>query len=151
MKRMSFAALASIACLAPVVTTLAASMPDATFSLSGGAVATSIGYTWGDGTLQFEGKSHPFSISGLSVIDIGVESIDGRGDVFNLKTVDDFPGTYIAAGAGATLSGGGFVAAMENEKGVIVHLHSNTSGLRLNLSPGGVVIRLKEPVEVSQK
>jgi hypothetical protein len=87
----------------------------------------------------------------LSVIDVGVSRIDGRGDVYKLKDVADFPGTYIAAGLGVTIAGGGFVAAMQNQNGVIVHLQSTTAGLRLNLSPAGIVFGLKNPVDVSQR
>jgi opacity protein-like surface antigen len=150
MKRMSLAALASLAFLIPAVAADAAA-PDATITLSGGSVAVGIGYTWGDGMLLFKGRSYPFTVSGLSVIDIGIAKIDGRGDVFNLSNVADFPGTYIAAGIGATIAGGGSVAAMENQNGVIIHFRSTTAGLKLNLSPAGIVFKLKNPVDVSQK
>lgn len=150
MKRVSRAVLASIALLAPTIATFAAT-PDATVTLSGGSVAAGIGYTWGDGTVLFQGKSYPFSIRGLSVIDIGVARIDGRGEVYNLKNIADFPGTYVAAGAGATIAGGGSVMAMENHNGVIMHVHATTAGLKLNLSPAGVVVTLKAPRDVSKR
>ena len=117
--------------------------PDAKISFSGGSIAAGIGYTWGSGTLVFKEKSYPFTVQGLSVIDIGIAKIDGVGDVYNLKDVKAFPGTYVAAGVGATIAGGGSVAAMENEKGVIIHFRSTTAGLRLNVSTSGIVVRLK--------
>jgi hypothetical protein len=117
--------------------------PDATFTLSGGAVAVGVGYTWGDGVLHYKGKDYPFSVSGLSVIDIGLARIDANGEVFNLRRIEDFPGTYVAAGVGATIAGGGFVASMENQAGVIMHMRSTTAGLRLNISAGGIVVKLK--------
>ncbi|MER8753478.1 hypothetical protein NKH57_30450 [Mesorhizobium sp. M1050] len=116
---------------------------DATMTFSGGSVAAGVGYTWGAGALNFEGKSYPFTVSGLTFIDIGAERIDGAGTVYNLKKVEDVAGTYVAAGAGATLAGGGSVVALENQNGVIVHFHSTTSGLKLNLSAGGIVVKLK--------
>jgi hypothetical protein len=150
MKRVPLAVLASLAVLAPAIATFAAT-PDATITLTGRSVAAGVGYTWGDGTLLFQGKSYPFSIRGLSVLDIGVARIDGRGEVYNLKNVADFPGTYAAAGAGATIAGGGSVMAMQNHNGVIVHVHSTTAGLKLNLSPAGIVVALKAPLDVSQR
>jgi hypothetical protein len=122
---------------------IAENVPDAKITFSGGSVAVGIGYTWGSGTLLFKKKSYPFTVEGLSVIDIGIAKIDGTGDVYNLKEVKDFPGTYVAAGVGATIAGGGTIAAMENEKGVIIHFRSTTAGLRLNVSASGIVIRLK--------
>lgn len=117
--------------------------PDATITLSGGAVAVGIGYTWGDGTLHYKGKDYPFTVSGLSVIDIGLARIEASGDVYNLRRVEDFPGTYVAAGLGATIAGGGFVATMQNQNGAIMHLRSTAAGLRLNVSAGGIVVKLK--------
>jgi hypothetical protein len=122
---------------------IAENVPDAKITFSGGSIAAGIGYTWGSGTLLFKEKSYAFTVEGLSVIDIGIAKIDGTGDVYNLKEVKDFPGTYVAAGVGATIAGGGTIAAMENEKGVIIHFRSTTAGLRLNVSASGIVIRLK--------
>jgi len=116
----------------------APAMTTATFS--GGAIAAGVGYTWGNGVLHFHGKNYPFTVNGLSVNDIGVDHIEGAGEVYNLHNPADFAGNYIAAGAGATLAGGGLVAALENQNGVIIHFHSTTQGIRLNLSANGIFI-----------
>jgi hypothetical protein len=112
-------------------------------SFSGGSVAAGIGFTWGSGTLTFQGKSYPFSVNGLSVVDVGIASIQGEGTVYNLKNPSDFAGNYVAAGAGATIAGGGTVAALQNQNGVVIHFHSTTTGLKLNLSASGISIALK--------
>jgi hypothetical protein len=117
---------------------------DATIDFSGGAVAAGIGYSWGGGVLHFQGKDYPFSVGGLSVVDVGAASVTGSGEVFNLNNVADFSGNYIAAGAGATIAGGGSVAVLENQKGVVIHFHSTTQGLRLHLSGSGISIKLKQ-------
>lgn len=117
---------------------------DATISFSGGSVAAGLGFTWGNGVLHFKGKNYPFTVDGLSVADVGVADIQGAGEVYNLKSIADFGGNYVAAGAGATLAGGGSVAALENQNGVIVHFHSTTQGLKLNLSPNGIAVSLKQ-------
>jgi len=46
--------------------------PDATLRLTTGSVALGIGYTWGNGVLTYQGKEHPFTIDGLSVVDVGI-------------------------------------------------------------------------------
>ncbi len=117
---------------------------DATITFSGGSVAAGVGYSWGDGVLNFKGKEYPFTVNGLSVVDIGVSQIDGSGDVYDLQNVSDFPGTYVAAGAGAALVGGGFMAVLQNEHGVIIHFYSRSQGLKLTAAGEAVVVKLKE-------
>lgn len=115
----------------------------ADITLSGVSVAAGVGYTRGDGLLHFNGKEYPFALNGLSVVDVGISHFDGVGDVYNLQRVQDFPGTYVSAGAGATVAGGGEVAVLENQKGVRIYFRSTTQGLKLNLSADGVAVALK--------
>src|SRR6266508_1883296 len=68
------------------------------------SVALGIGVSWGDGKLDYEGKTRDFSLRGLSVVDIGVSKVSARGKVFNLKKVEDFSGTYAGAQAGVKLT-----------------------------------------------
>jgi hypothetical protein len=118
--------------------------PDATLKLSGGSVAAGIGYSWGGGTLTYQGKDYPVSVSGLSVGDVGVTSLDASGSVYNLKSLADFDGNYTAAGAGATLAGGGSAVAMRNQNGVTVNLVSTTQGVKFTLGAGGVSMKIKK-------
>jgi hypothetical protein len=112
-------------------------------TLSGFSVAAGVGYTRGDGQLHFNRKEYPFAVNGVSVVDVGISHFDGVGDVYNLQRVQDFPGTYASAGAGATVAGGGEVAVLENQTGVRILFHSTTQGLKLNLSADGVAVALK--------
>src|SRR5262245_12948109 len=41
--------------------------PDATLKLSEGSVAAGIGFSWGKGTLSYQGKTHAVKVQGLSV------------------------------------------------------------------------------------
>jgi len=116
---------------------------DGKLTFSGGSVAAGVGYTWGNGVLTINDQKYPFTVKGLSVVDVGVSTIEGAGEVYNLKSAAAFSGNYVSAGAGATLAGGGSVAVLQNQNGVIIHFHSTTQGLKLNLSPSGVSIRLK--------
>jgi hypothetical protein len=137
------AAAAMTAALGAASMASAQDAPNGTLTFSGGSVAAGVGYTWGHGVLTINNREYPFTVKGLSVVDVGAADIEGAGEVFNLKNVADFSGNYVSAGVGATLAGGGSVAALENQKGVIIHFHSTTAGLKLNLSPSGVSVRLK--------
>ena len=138
-----YLAAAVVATLGAAPMAWAQDAANGTLTFSGGSVAAGIGYTWGHGVLTYNDQKYPFTVEGLSVVDVGIADIKGAGEVYNLKSPADFSGDYISAGVGATLAGGGSVAALENQNGVIIHFHSTTQGLKLNLSPSGVSVRLK--------
>jgi len=136
-----FGALTSLSQAAQAQSEAAAS-PDGQLSLSGGSVAAGIGYVWGSGQLDFGGAAHTVNISGLSIIDVGVAKIDARGSVYHLKKLSDFNGVYTTFAAGATIAGGGGVAYLRNQNGVVIRLDSTTEGLRFNLSASGVTLKV---------
>ena len=119
-----------------------AQTPDAVIELSGGSVAAGVGFSWGSGTLIFQGKRYPLKVSGLSLASVGVTEYTETGSVTGLKTAQDINGVYTAVAAGATLAGGGNVAAMENQNGVTIHMTATTVGLNLTLAAEGVQISL---------
>jgi hypothetical protein len=97
----------------------------------------------GSGTLFFQGRSYPFSISGLGIGGIGVSSIDAAGEVFKLGTSAQFPGTYAQGRYGFAIgntSGGDLW--LQNEGGVIMHLKAKRSGLMLSLGGDAVIIQM---------
>jgi len=116
--------------------------PDAALTLSGGAVAAGIGFVWGSGQIDYKGVQHPVKVSGLSVIDVGAAKISATGVVYHLKALEDFDGTYTAFAAGATVAGGGGVAYLKNQNGVVIKLNSTSAGLRFNLSANGVTLKV---------
>jgi hypothetical protein len=117
--------------------------PDATITFSGGSVSAGIGYSWGSGTLTYQGKEYPFSVDGLSVGAVGATSVTASGEVYHLKKLEDFNGNYAAATASATLGGGAGGTAMENQAGVVIRLVSTTQGVDFKLAASGVKISLK--------
>jgi len=117
---------------------------DATIDFTGSAIAIGMGYTWGSGTLHYQGKDFPFTASGMTLADIGGTTNVVSAEVYRLNKVEDFPGTYSIAQAGATLVGGGGIGYLENEKGVVLKVTSSTKGARLNLGVGGVEVRMKQ-------
>ena len=114
--------------------------------LSGGVIAVGIGYSWGHGTLynSKDQKEYKFKISGVSVADVGGAGITAEGEVYNLTNPADLSGNYSAVTAGATVIEGGSVAYLKNENGVVIKLHSQTGGLRFNLSANGMHITLRQ-------
>ena len=50
--------------------------------------------TQGEGVLNFQGKNYPFTISGLSLVDIGISNFTGAGKVYDLSSPRDLAGTY---------------------------------------------------------
>src|SRR5437867_13030025 len=81
--------------------------PDATVKMTGKALSAGVGYSWGSGTLTYQGKEYPFSISGLSAGDIGASSAELSGEVFNLKNFADFNGNYTSFAARSEVRRGG--------------------------------------------
>src|SRR5215467_331889 len=113
-------------------------------TLESKSVAIGVGVSWGDGVLEYQGKKYPFTVEGLSVVDLGVSKVSARGDVKNLKKVEDFAGNYTAAGAGGAVGGGAAVAALKNQNGVEMNLVATTQGVKLALAGAGVSIKLKQ-------
>ena len=118
--------------------------PSATIELSGGAVAVGIGYTWGSGTLAYQGKKYPLKVSGLSIVNVGASEYTATGAVFHLTQVSDINGNYVAGEAGATLAGGGSVMTMKNDRGVVINLTATRTGLQFTLAPTGLKIELQQ-------
>jgi hypothetical protein len=117
--------------------------PDAYLELSEGSVAVGIGYSWGSGTLIYQGKKYPVEVKGLSVIDVGVTKVEAFGKVYGLKQLEDFNGNYTSATAEGTLGGGAGATKMKNQKGVVIDLFTTTKGLNLKLAPSGISLKLK--------
>src|SRR3989442_7390287 len=62
---------------------------DATLTLSDGSVALGIGFSWGKGTLSYQGKTYPVRVEGLSVGEVGVTRATVKGDGSNLAKPED--------------------------------------------------------------
>ncbi len=93
-----------------------------------------LGGSTGGGTLTFHGKKYPFKLKGLSAgLDVGVSKMSAVGEVYDLKKVSQFPGTFTKFEASIALGGGVGGLRLQNEKGVIMNLRSRTKGLNLNL------------------
>ena len=129
--------------LAPIS---APATPDATLTISGGVVALGIGYEWAHGILTYQGRTFPFRVRGMSVMDIGAAKIRGTGEVFNLKSVADFEGRYAGTTFGSAVSRGESLALIKNANGVAIRARSTVSGIRFNFSGDGFRIQFDPPL-----
>jgi hypothetical protein len=123
---------------------LAQAKTDGTLTLSEGSVAAGIGFSWGKGTLTYQGKTYPVKVDGLTVGEVGISRATATGKVTNLKKVADFSGTYTAGSAGATVGGGASATIMKNQNGVVVELTSTTQGASLKLGAQGIKLTLDQ-------
>jgi hypothetical protein len=138
--------LSSAAAFADSIPVAEGAIPSGYVWLNGGVVAIGIGFSWGHGTLydSKDQKQYKFKISGVSVADVGGAGITAEGEVYNLSDPGDLGGNYSAVTAGITVIEGGSVAYLKNEKGVVIKLHSQTGGVRFNLSANGMHVTLEQ-------
>jgi hypothetical protein len=114
--------------------------PNGTVTITVTQAAVGVGFTWGDGTLHYEGKDYKFKVSGLNLIALGVTSINATGDVYNLTKLADFPGKYFGVEAGATVVKGSSGLVLKNTAGVVLNLKSEQKGVELKLGNEGLSI-----------
>lgn len=107
------------------------------------SIAAGVGVTWGGGTLTFQGKDYQFSVSGLSLVDVGIAKINAVGGVYHLTTASDLAGSYVAGEAGFALAGGINAMVLRNQKGVVITLAAVQEGAKLALGPAGLSITLQ--------
>ena len=122
--------------------------PDGTIEFVANSAALGIGFSWGDGTLTYQGKVYPIKAKGFSLGSVGFSSVMGKGKVYNLKNLSDFDGTYAGAGANMTiLAGGGDVVLKNPKTGVELRLSTDTQGAQIAIAGGGVTLTVnKEPL-----
>lgn len=97
----------------------------------------------GGGTLSFRGRSYPFTIGGAGIGGIGGSSVQAEGEVYGLNDVAQFPGTYaqgrIGFAIGTTSAG---QLWLQNNNGVIMHLHASRTGLMLSLGADAILVTM---------
>ena len=129
----------------------AAQQPDATLKVHTASIAVGVGYSWGGGIITFQGKEYPCRIDGLAVGEVGISSADAIGNVYHLTKIEDFSGTYMAVSTGAVLAGGGDIATMRNQHGVVIDLTDTSQGAKIMLAVQGVKITLEGGQTASQR
>jgi hypothetical protein len=102
-----------------------------------------VGAGGGSGTLNYHGHTYRLTIGGIGLGSLGVAAADLVGTASNLHRPQDIAGTYGAAGAGVTFIGGGQVATLQNEKGVVLQLSGGQVGFQVSLGLAGMTIGLR--------
>ena len=121
-------------------------LPAGLVTLNLKSVALGVGANWGEGVLTFQGKNYPFSVSGLSLVDVGISNFTGAGKVYDMKSLGNFPGTFAAVQSTFAIAGGATAMSMKNESGVTIVILKNEgqeSGTQLSLGPGGMKVTMK--------
>jgi hypothetical protein len=140
-----FISVVPLVCMAPMAAA-AEQTPSGTISLETISIAAGAGVQWGNGRLTLnDGRQYNFAVRGLDVGSVGISKVNAEGKVYNLNTLADFAGTYLAAEASVALGGGGpGVIAMHNQHGVAIELWSVQQGAKLTIGAQGVQITLEE-------
>ncbi|TSD86606.1 hypothetical protein FFK22_021490 [Mycobacterium sp. KBS0706] len=97
----------------------------------------------GGGTLNFRGRTYPFKVGGVGIGGIGLSTIEARGEVYQLQSIEQFPGTYAQGRYGfaiGTASGGDLW--LKNDSGVVMHLVAKREGLMLSLGADAIEITM---------
>jgi hypothetical protein len=116
--------------------------PAATLRMESTSVAAGIGASWGKGTLRFQDREHAFTVSGISVVDVGISKVTATGRVWGLAKLEDFTGTYTGVDVGVAVGGGTAGVAMRNENGVYIKLAAAQRGVKLSLATQGTKLQL---------
>ena len=118
-----------------------------------GTVATppggSSGVTWGKGTLILnDGSQHAFEVSGLGVTGTreAIISVQAVGEVYNLRKLADFEGTYKVTDRAVIAGRVSDQVSLLNEHGVTASLSlsspATTVDVTLTPSPTGIGVKL---------
>ena len=117
--------------------------PDAFVWFSKKGLGLILGGSAGGGRIRYMGDDHTFRMSGLSFGALGgIGETRLSGEVYGMKSLADFEGTYTQSQAGISAIVGGGGTWLENAKGVKMHLKAESTGVGINLSVGTVEVKL---------
>jgi hypothetical protein len=102
-----------------------------------------VGAGGGNGTLVCHGRAYGLTVGGIGLGSLGVAAADLAGTASNVHNPANVAGTYGAAGAGVTFVGGGQVATLQNEKGVVLQVGGGQVGFQISLGLAGMTIGLR--------
>ena len=118
-------------------------VPSGTVEINETQFALIMGGSVGGGSLRFKGNRYDFKTSGLKVGSIGVAKVAAVGEVYDLRRVSDFPGTYAKASADSALGDGVGGLILKNEHGVVMRLESTLQGVALTLGVEGLTVKME--------
>ena len=133
--------------LALNISSASGQVPDGTVKITSRTVSPGIGLSWGDGVLTYKGQDYPFTFQAKGLfrdVDAKITAAELSGQVFNLKSVALFNGTYHKVDKDNSAAGGGSRARMKNLNGVTVNLVSTIEGRKFILGRDGITIKLSK-------
>jgi hypothetical protein len=102
-----------------------------------------VGAGGGTGTLVCHGRAFRLSVGGIGIGSLGVAAADLAGTASNVRNPANVAGTYGAAGAGVTFVGGGQVATLQNQNGVVLRLSGGQVGFQVSLGLAGMTLAMQ--------
>jgi len=102
-----------------------------------------VGAGGGTGTLVCHGRAFRLSVGGIGLGSLGIAAADLAGTASNVRNPANVAGTYGAAGAGVAFVGGGQVATLQNQNGVVLHLAGGQVGFQVSLGLAGMTIAMQ--------
>ena len=114
-----------------------------TITLTARSAAIGVGFTTGQGTLRYGGRSYPFTVEGINIAAVGFARITAHGPGVTRTRLQDFSGTYAASTGQATVGRGVVGQILQNGNGVQIRLDGSTRGADLQGSVDGMRLTLK--------
>jgi hypothetical protein len=138
------AALAALTAFAGATLCSAAHADEGTVALTIYKAGWIIGGSGGSGTLNFRGRRYALSTGGLDYgFVFGGSKTVLRGRVSNIYRPSDVAGVYGAAGAGLAIGRGARAIVLSNQKGAVLELTGQQTGLMANADLSGLAITMK--------
>src|SRR5436189_6385436 len=123
-------------------TTAPSTPPSATVRIQEWSAAYYGSVAAGKGTLDYNGRRHHFTISGLGAGGMGGQKISATGKVYNLNNLSEFSGRYRGVSRGLTLIEGKMHAKLANGNGVVMYLAGATEGLASSMGAQAFEVNL---------
>ncbi len=116
-----------------------------TLQFSMTSVGFLLGVRWGEGVLTLNnGERHSFDVSGAKLLETGIATANFEGEVYNIRSLDDFEGTYYGASTKITVIKGKGELQTNNANCVFIRARSTGGGLQLSApAPEGLAIKFE--------
>ncbi len=116
-----------------------------TLKFSMTSVGFLLGVRWGEGVLTLNnGEQHRFDVSGAKLLETGIATANFEVEVYNIRSLDDFEGTYYGASTKITVIKGKGELQTNNANCVFIRARSTGGGLQLSApAPEGLAIKFE--------
>ncbi len=104
-----------------------------------------LGVRWGEGVLTLnDGFQLSFDVSGAKLLETGISTAKFEGEVYNIRNLEDFEGTYYGASTQITVFKGKGELQTNNANCVFIRARSTGGGLQLSgPAPEGLAIKFE--------